>query len=551
LPFRSPPIRVGVPALLAALIALATSSTAAHATTCDRVASPTGSDTAAGTLSGPFKTAQRLSDSLTAGQTGCLRAGTYTQSQLTFRQAGAAGAPITFTSYPGERATLKGGFVYVPSGSNYVTISNVDIDGTASTQNTVQIMAADVILEDSDVTNGNTRVCVILGSNGGYGQSVRTTIQRNKIHNCGDPAAGNQHHAIYFENSVDGRVVDNLFWGTSAWAIHLYPNAQRTLVAHNVIDDNGRGVIFAGDSSHASSNNTIEQNLITNSTVEYNIQAWWGGPVGTNNIAQKNCVYNGKLGNIATQAGFSANANTVANPGYADAAAHDYRLASASPCLATVGYDTAAKLAGGTGAVPPPTPADTTPPVVAFRTLVTGQTVSGMLSEVAGNCEVTASDNVGVSRVEFFLDGAPLNVEQFAPYACHWDTTTAADGQHTLKAVGTDAAGNAAGVSVQVTVKNSVVVINDPPLVQLTSPAQGSTFMKVVTVTANASDDKGVARVEFYIDGALKATDTAAPYGYTWSPSRKVPYGPHTFTAKAYDAEGLSASASRTATRVR
>ena len=336
-----------MPALLAGVLALGVAPAPAHALTCDRVASPTGSDAAAGTLASPFRTAQRLSDSMAPGRTGCLRAGSYSQAELRFRHAGSRGAPITFTSYPGERATLKGGFVYVPSGSDHVTISNVDIDAAAARQVAVQIMAADVILQDSDITNRNTRVCVILGSNAGYGKSVRTTIRRNRIHNCGDPAAGNQHHAVYFENSVDAKVVDNLFWATSAFAIHLYPNAQRTLVAHNVIDTNGRGIIFAGDKSRASSNNTVAYNLITADSLDYAVTAWWGGPVGSGNTAHDNCLYRNTIGNVGARKGFTAARNTVADPRYRDAAAHDYRLARGSRCLAVVGYDTAAKLAGG------------------------------------------------------------------------------------------------------------------------------------------------------------------------------------------------------------
>ena len=67
--------------MLAAL-SLALAATPAHAagTTCDRVAAPSGSDAAAGTESAPYATAQKLADSLSAGQTGCLRAGTYRQA---------------------------------------------------------------------------------------------------------------------------------------------------------------------------------------------------------------------------------------------------------------------------------------------------------------------------------------------------------------------------------------------------------------------------------------------------------------------------------------
>ena len=46
---------------------------------CDKVAAPSGSDSAAGTAASPYRTAQKLADSLAPGQTGCLRAGLYEQ----------------------------------------------------------------------------------------------------------------------------------------------------------------------------------------------------------------------------------------------------------------------------------------------------------------------------------------------------------------------------------------------------------------------------------------------------------------------------------------
>ncbi len=54
-----------------------------------------------------------------------------------------------------------------------------------------------------------------------------------------------------------------------------------------------------------------------------------------------------------------------------------------------------------------------------------------------------ASDNVGVVGVQFRLDGAPFGAEDTTdPYAVAWNTTSAANGSHTLTAVARDAAGN-------------------------------------------------------------------------------------------------------------
>jgi len=55
-----------------------------------------------------------------------------------------------------------------------------------------------------------------------------------------------------------------------------------------------------------------------------------------------------------------------------------------------------------------------------------------------------------------------------------------------------------------------------PPTVQITAPTTGSTVSGTVTVTATASDDHAIGRVEFEIDGVLKATVSTAPYQFNW-----------------------------------
>lgn len=85
------------------------------------------------------------------------------------------------------------------------------------------------------------------------------------------------------------------------------------------------------------------------------------------------------------------------------------------------------------------------------------------------------------------------------------------------------------------------------PAVSLTAPASGATVSGSVLVAATASDDTGVARVEFRVDGALQATRTAAPYEWTWN-SAGVANGTHTVGATAFDAAGNSAVSSASVT---
>ena len=114
-----------------------------------------------------------------------------------------------------------------------------------------------------------------------------------------------------------------------------------------------------------------------------------------------------------------------------------------------------------------------------------------------------------------------------------------ADGSYGTTAAATDAADAAHTASTNAT----TVIFTDtlPPTVSIDSPFNGAEISGQVTVTASASDDRGVTQVEFYVDGGLKATDTSDPYSYRWSTIKEAA-GPHTLQAKAYDAAGHSGS---------
>ena len=83
-------------------------------------------------------------------------------------------------------------------------------------------------------------------------------------------------------------------------------------------------------------------------------------------------------------------------------------------------------------------PVDTAAPSVAITAPEANATVGG-----ATEVRADATDDTGVAGVRFVLDGNDLGAEDTsAPYGVLWDTTTAANGQHTLTAVARDAAGN-------------------------------------------------------------------------------------------------------------
>ena len=187
----------------------------------------------------------------------------------------------------------------------------------------------------------------------------------------------------------------------------------------------------------------------------------------------------------------------------------------------------------------PPAP-DTIAPTTSITSPSNGATVSGTTTVSA-----SASDNVAVTSVEFYVDGALAATDTTAPYSFSWNTTAVADGSHSLSSKAYDGAGNSgSSASVSVTVDNSIPADTTNPTTAITSPSNGATVSGTTTVSASASDNVGVTKVEFYVDGALAATDTSSPYSFSWNTTAAT-NGAHSLSSKAYDAAGnIGSSAS-------
>lgn len=98
----------------------------------------------------------------------------------------------------------------------------------------------------------------------------------------------------------------------------------------------------------------------------------------------------------------------------------------------------------------------------------------------------------------------------------------------------------ATDVTADTLVVKQTAAVNQPPVVSIASPANGTAFTAPasIAITANASDPENqLTKVAFYNGTTLLGTDTAAPYTFTWG---SVPAGTYSLTAVAYDAGGLT-----------
>ncbi|HNS20855.1 MAG TPA: S8 family serine peptidase [Sedimentisphaerales bacterium] len=165
-----------------------------------------------------------------------------------------------------------------------------------------------------------------------------------------------------------------------------------------------------------------------------------------------------------------------------------------------------------------------------------GGTVSGTVTVAA-----TASDDDGVVRVEFLVDGVSIGVDtQIADgWSAPWNSTGAGDGQHTIVAEATDTAGQTATDTITVIADNA----DEAPTVEITSPLDAATVSGEISLVAMADDDEGVAKVTFLVDGDTLAVDTSSADGWSakWD-TTSVANGSHTLVAVVTDAGGQTAS---------
>jgi hypothetical protein len=316
--------------------------TVTTASACNLVASPTGSDTASGTIAAPFQTVQKLVNSLTPGETGCVETGTYDED-VRIAQGGVAGAPVTLAAYPGDSPTIVGRMEIV-EGANYVTVTGLNLNGENPTQALSPIIDANnVTFSHDDVTNDDTGICFGIGS-ATWGWATGTLITHDRIHGCGQPNE-NYQHGLYIGAATDTTIEWSLIYGNAARGIQLYPDAQHTTIDHNVIDDNGEGILISGANGLASSYTNIYDNIITGATARHDVESYWpaDNPVGIDNTVHDNCLWGGREGTLGTaDGGYTYSHNLTANPQYINASDHDYELRATSPCLVMSGDPQAA-----------------------------------------------------------------------------------------------------------------------------------------------------------------------------------------------------------------
>jgi len=270
--------------------------------------STSGNDSNPGTISSPWRTIQHAANTVQPGDTVHVRAGVYNEV-VTIRVSGSASAGyVTFSSYPGELATIDGKGLAIPGGQwGLITIEN---------QSYITIEGFE-IRNYTTASRKNVPIGIYI-----FGAGSNLQVLNNHIHNitttakgCGANAFGLTVYGTQAPASIDnltisGNEVDHLTTGCSE-SLSVDGNVENFSITNNLIHDNNNIGIDAIGFEGVSPNPSYDQarnGEISGNTI-YNITSY-GNPAygnqyaadgiyvdgGTSIVVERNLVHNVDLG---------------------------------------------------------------------------------------------------------------------------------------------------------------------------------------------------------------------------------------------------------------
>jgi hypothetical protein len=160
---------------------------------------------------------------------------------------------------------------------------------------------------------------------------------------------------------------------------------------------------------------------------------------------------------------------------------------------------------------------------------------------IRGEVIILGSAN-GDGFSHYILTGTGLSINESTPISNgklgDWNTT-GLNGTYTIKLEVFSADGSSTVATL------TVVVDNESPIVNITSPNNGVEVSGTVTVTVTAQDNgSGIAKLEFYIDGTMQGITSYFPYAWEWNTAGHS--GECEVKVIAYDLTGNSSQAIHT-----
>lgn len=301
--------------------------------------SPTGSDSSPGTESQPWATIQKAADTLVAGDTVLIRAGTY-EEQVIPQNSGSAGSYITYAAYPGETVTIAGDSIALPpyetglfvvEDRSYIRVSGLSVVSAGPNDNNAGIYVDNsdhVIIENNHTFNtassgigvwdghdiivaGNE---VRLACNGGEQEDITVSgthtfeIKNNHVHEGGPGTRGGEGITIK-GGATNGRIHGNHVHGLTrgertcvyvdAWGTAATSNLQ---IYRNVLHDCEAGISLASEDGGPVRNVEIYNNIVYDNRTNGLEIGNWGEPgipvrpVESITFANNTVYHNGSTG---------------------------------------------------------------------------------------------------------------------------------------------------------------------------------------------------------------------------------------------------------------
>jgi hypothetical protein len=282
----------------------------------------------------PGNSIQAALDAASAGQTICLRSGTYVQEPRV-SVPGNFVAPISLVRYPGDPAPLirppggrSGDHYALRVAANYFKTSGLVFEGSYANNCSSANVYFVGSVHDDELSDSEIR-----GSTGGSGVmtepgSARISILRNRVHDNVDlrNCNGWQAHGLYIEGS-DHVVANNLVYDQpEGWGIQAYPSGAGSRFSENTLVDNALGGFVLSYEA-----------MIVNNVVAFN----GGFGVTRSGTGQGACriATNVIFGNASggVESGFPSSCtisgNTAADPLLVNQAGNDFHLQAGSPAV--------------------------------------------------------------------------------------------------------------------------------------------------------------------------------------------------------------------------
>ena len=423
----------------------------------------------------------------------------------------------------------------------YNRIANGARNGVNFPRPGIQMQASDNIIRYNEIFD-----------NAAGGIDIAAYVYKGSV---SQDSIGNQiyHNVVYNNNRIQD-------WVNNSGALNIRESDGRSVrdnfIANNIFFRNNgfawEGNTYAITINHYGNSTAWPVGSLNGNRIENNIVLGQPGATGMPDVLRiRNPAQGGNL--AQTLAAFQqtyteASGNLEADPRFTDETNRVFTLRAGSPAIDRglviprvpyfgAGPDLGVFERDDDG------PADTTPPLVTLASPAGGQTVSGVVTITA-----SASDNVGVTRIDYLQDGQVVAVFSPPVLRASWNTVLVPNGAHTLTAVARDAAGNrTTSAAIRVTVLNSDT---SAPAVTITSPTSGSTYTtgaSSITLGGTAFDNVGVTQVTWANSRGGGGTATGRA---SWTASGIVlQLGTNVLTVTASDAAGNTATDTVTVTR--